>query len=79
MINFIVIDVILTSVLTSGIVAAFVFWLFYKRYNSTYKKRVDEIMNKINKQSNSFTKQVDGLNDNLKGIMKILESLQKKK
>ncbi len=79
MINFIVIDVILTSILTSGIVAAFVFWLFYKRYNTTYKKRVDEIMSKINKQSNSFTKQVDGLNDNLKGIMKILEALQKKK
>ncbi len=79
MINFIVLDVIFTSVLTSGIVAAIIFWVFYNRYNTTYKKRVDDIMNKINKQSHSFTAQVDGLNDNLKEILKTLDTLKKKK
>lgn len=79
MINFIVLDVILTSVLTSGIVAIVVFLLLSHKYNETYKKRLDEIMHKINNQSSSFSYQVNGLKKNLKDIVKILETIKKKK
>lgn len=79
MINFIVLDVIFTSILTSGIIAVIIFWLFYHRYNQTYKKRIDDVMNKINEQSNSFTYQVDGLRQNLREILKTLDILKKKK
>lgn len=79
MISFLVLDVIITSVLTSGIVAAIVFLLLSHKYNQTYKKRIDEIMDKINNQSKSFTSQVDGLKKNLKDIIKTLDILKKKK
>lgn len=79
MINFIMIDVLITSVLTSGIVATVVFWLLNNRYNKSSKKKIDEIMNKINNQSNSFSSQVNGLKKNLTEIMKALNILKKKK
>jgi len=79
MISFLVLDVIITSVLTSGIVAAIIFLLLSYKYNQTYKKRIDEIMNRINHQSDSFTSQVDDLNKNLKKIIKALNTLKKKK
>ena len=73
------IDVLITSVLTSGIVAVIVFVLLSHRYNETYKKRLDEIMHKINNQNNSFSSQVNGLKKNLTEIMKALNILKKKK
>lgn len=79
MIKYIVLDVILTSVLTSGIVAVAVFYLLSRKYNETYKKRLDEIMRKINTQSRSFSAQVESLRGNLTDILKALEGTQKKK
>lgn len=78
MISFLVLDVIITSVLTIGIVAAIVFLLLSHKYNQTYKKRIDEIMNKINHQSDLFTSQVDDLNKSLKKIIKALNTLKKR-
>ena len=79
MIKYIVLDVVLTSVLTSGIVATIVFFLLSRKYNETYKKRLDEIMRKINTQSRSFSAQVESLRGNLTDILKALEGTQKKK
>lgn len=79
MIKYIVLDVVLTSVLTSGIVATIVFYLLSHKYNETYKKRLDEIMRKINNQSRSFSAQVESLRGNLTDILKALEGTQKKK
>lgn len=79
MISFLVLDVIITSVLTSGIVAVIIFLLLSHKYKETYKRRIDEIMNKINHQSDSFTTQVDDLNKSLNKIMKALNTLKKKK
>ena len=78
MIKYIVLDVILTSVLTSGIVAVAVFYLLSRKYNETYKKRLDEIMRKINTQSRSFSAQVESLRGNLTDILKALEGTQKR-
>ena len=79
MIKYIVLDVVLTSVLTSGIVATIVFYLLSHKHNETYKKRLDEIMRKINNQSRSFSAQVESLRGNLTDILKALEGTQKKK
>jgi len=79
MINYIVLDVILTSVLTSTIVAVIVFYLLSRKYNETYRKRIDEIMRKINAQSRSFSQQVESLRGNLTDILKAIEGAKKGK
>lgn len=79
MINFIVIEVILTSVLTSALVAVLIFWLLNKKYDQGAKKRIDNIMDKIKNQSASFSFQVDSLRMDLKKIINLLDKNKKKK
>ena len=76
MINFIVADVLITSVLTSGIISFVVFFLLHYVHDKSSKKRVDRIAEKIKKQRIFF---VDEMEELKKQLIKITELLEGKK
>lgn len=79
MINFIVIDVIVTSILTSAIMSLVFYWLIHYKHNKDSQKRVDDIVEKIKKQRIFFTSEMDELKKQLKEITDLLDSKSKKK
>lgn len=78
MIRFVVIDIFITSILTSAIVSAVFYWLFHHKHNQSAKKRGDDIIEKIKKQRLFFTSEMGELKKQLKKITELLEGKTKK-
>ncbi len=79
MINFLVIDVIVTSILTTAIMSLVFYWFIHYKHNQDAKKRVDDIIEKIKKQRIFFTSEMDELKKELDKISKLLDNKTKKK
>lgn len=79
MINFIVADVLITSILTSGIISVVVFFLLHYVHDKSSKKRVDGITEKIKKQRIFFVDEMEELKKQLVKITELLEGKTKNK
>ncbi len=79
MINFLVTDVIVTSILTCAIMSLVFYWLIHYKRTKDDKKRVDEIIEKIKKQRLFFVAEMEELKKELKRITDLLDDKTKQK
>ncbi len=72
--NGLVINVIFMSVISGAITSAILFWLLHRNQEQRSKKRVDDIMKKIQTQSNIFNEYMNELRKDLKDYQRYIKN-----